>query len=80
MGVSKVVPREARPGAQRGKGLGSRGPWEARLRLPTHHPPGVLGRAHFFGVASDLWRQKGAGDSCWPAQGSYWRASRAGVA
>lgn len=37
-------------------GLGSWGPWEARLCPPTHHPPGVLGRARFFGVASDLRR------------------------
>ena len=44
-----------------GGGVGSWGPWEARLCPPTHHPLGVLGRAHFFGVASDLQRKRGLG-------------------
>lgn len=30
--------------------------WEARLCPLTHHLLGVQGRAHFFGVASDLQR------------------------
>lgn len=34
-------------------------PQEARLC--THRPQGVLGRAHFFGVVSDLQRQRGLG-------------------